>query len=201
MRTSMWSLTIILICVFLQACSKGPGENPSPSVSKYNSSGVVKGIDSAAHMVTLDHKDIPGYMSAMEMSFPVVNTTLLTGLAVGDNVAFDLERTGNKVSIVSITKMPGTVAVASGEQLFAANCAECHGAKGEGAKKGIPLISGHALAHSEEEYVQQVVSGKANKMPAFREKFTDDQIAAIVKYVRTVIQAEVKPEQRAHHDH
>jgi mono/diheme cytochrome c family protein len=183
------------------SCSKSVPANSNAVKKVYNSTGVIKAIDVNTNKVTIDHKDIPGFMSAMEMTFPAENASVFDGFAVGDTVAFVLEKSGGKVSLVNMTKAAVTGPGANGERLFASNCAECHGAKGEGAKKGIPLISGHALAHSEEEYVQQVLNGKADKMPAFRDKLSDEQIDAIIKFVRTVIQADVKPEERKPHPH
>jgi mono/diheme cytochrome c family protein len=199
MKTSAKATAVfaMLTFIFAASCSKSVSINSNAEKQTYDSTGVIKAVDPKTLSVTIDHRDIPGFMSAMEMTFPAANASLIENIAVGNSVAFVLERSSGKVVLVSLTKLPDTVTV-NGEPLFEANCARCHGAKGEGAKKGIPLISGHALAHSEDEYIQQVVGGKAGKMPAFRDKLSDEQIAAIVKYVRTVIQADVKPEQREH---
>ena len=76
-----------------------------------------------------------------------------------------------------------------GAELYKTNCAACHGTSGEGGKKGIPLVSGHALHHTEADYVEQVKDGKDKKMPAFKDKLSPDEIDAVVKYVRNVVQA------------
>jgi mono/diheme cytochrome c family protein len=190
----------LLVCFAAVSCSKSVSNETSGEKKVFNSTGVIKAIDLNALKITIDHQDIPGYMATMEMSFTLANAAVADGIAVGDKVAFVLERADGKVKLTRMSKIVETAA-ANGAELFASNCAECHGAKGEGAKKGIPLISGHALAHTEEEYVQQVVNGKANKMPSFREKLNDEQVAAIVKYVRTVIQAAATDEQRTEHKH
>lgn len=97
-----------------------------------------------------------------------------------------------------MTKVEGMARI-DGAEVFEASCSECHGAKGEGTKKGIPLTSGQALAHSEDEYIKQVINGTPYKMAAFRDKLSPEQIAAVVKYLRTEIQSDVTPEQREHH--
>lgn len=79
-----------------------------------------------------------------------------------------------------------------GAELYKTNCAECHGASGEGGKKGIPLVSGHALHHTEADYIEQVRDGKDKKMPAFKDKMSPDEIDAVVKYVRNVVQAGIE---------
>jgi len=205
-KVLVFTVTIVVTGILSVSCSNVSPANSTGTTSAnsaadkktYNSTGVIKAFDPGALLVIIDHEDIPGFMSAMEMSFPVANAAVLNGIAAGDKVTFALENTGGKVSVVSMTKVAGAAAAINGEQLFAANCAECHGAKGEGLKKGIPLISGHALAHSEAEYVAQIENGKKDKMPAFHDKLSGDEIAAIVKHVRTVIQSGVTPEQREH---
>jgi Cu(I)/Ag(I) efflux system periplasmic protein CusF len=197
-RTS--ALILTLVCLVAVSCSKTDPAASNTEKKIYNSTGVVKAVDLKNNKVTIDHQDIPGFMSAMEMTFSVASAPLLDGMAAGDRVAFSLERSGGKAAVINISKISETPPV-DGAAVFAGNCAKCHGPKGEGTKKGIPLISGHALAHTEEEYVQQVVNGKPNKMTAFRDKLTDKQIAAVVKHVRTVIQAGVDPDQRKPHQH
>jgi mono/diheme cytochrome c family protein len=188
---------ILAVSVFI-SCSKPAAVNVTVEKQTYNSVGVIKKLDATAGKVTLDHQDIPGYMSAMVMSYTVAQPNLMDGLEVGDQVSFVLERTGENVAIARMTKVEGMARV-DGAQIFAASCSDCHGAKGEGDKKGIPLTSGHAVTHSEEEYVKQVMQGTPKKMPAFKDKLTPEQIAAVVKYLRTEIQAGVTPEQREHH--
>jgi cbb3-type cytochrome c oxidase subunit III len=183
------------------ACSRATPDNSNVDKKLYNSTGVIMAIDTNALKVTINHQDIPGYMSAMEMTFSAADKSVIEGLAVGDNVAFNLERTGMKVTLTKITKTTPTAATVDGSQVFASNCSECHGAKGEGSKKGIPLISGHALGHTEMEYIEQVNNGKTGKMPAFHEKLSAEQVAAVVKYVRSELQAGVTDEQRKEHHH
>ncbi|MEZ5428676.1 MAG: copper-binding protein [Pyrinomonadaceae bacterium] len=180
------SLTLFLAC---QAGSDAE-TNPNSPVNRtetqtYKSTGVIKKIDAEKGEITIDHEDIPGYMSAMEMTEPVADKKMLEPLKAGDKVDFEIERTGPEVIVTKIAKTGG---VLSGSEIFKTNCAECHGEKGEGAKKGIPLVSGHALHHSESEYVEQVKNGEEDKMPAFRDKLSEEEIAGVVKYVRETLQ-------------
>ena len=94
-----------------------------------------------------------------------------------------------EVAVESVPVVSATVATADGAELYRANCAVCHGAKGEGDKKGIPLISGHALNHTEAQYNAQIRFGKGTKMPAFKDKLTAEEISATVNYVMNTIQA------------
>lgn len=165
----------------------------------YKSVGVIKNIDAGSGRVTIDHEDIPGYMAAMEMNEPVGDKSILTNLKVGDKVDFEIERTGSKVTVTKLNKI-GEVALLNGAEIYKANCAECHGANGEGAKKGIPFTSGHALHHSESEFIEQVTNGEGKKMPAFKDKLATAEIAEVVRFVRTEIQkGAVKEEKGGHH--
>lgn len=199
-RSAGPAMLATLICIFTVSCSKSGSISSNSNNPTYSSTGIIKAIDTGNAKVTIDHQDIPGFMSAMEMEFPAKDASVFSGFSAGDKVAFSIVRTGSRVPLVSMTKASDTPAI-GGAEMFASSCAECHGNKGEGTKKGIPLISGHALAHSEKEFVEQVTNGKANKMPAFREKLTDEQIASVVRYVRDVIQKDLKKGADIKHKH
>lgn len=196
-RVILYTFVLAVVLAATIACSKAGMPSNSAPDGIFNSTGIIKAIDAATSKVTIDHQEIPGYMAAMEMTFTASNATVYEGIAVGDKVAFVLERKDGKMLLTRMSKMVETVA-ANGAELYAANCAICHGLQGQGDKRGIPLVSSHALGHSEEEYVNQVMNGTPGKMLPFREKLNDEQVAAIVKHVRTVIQADIKPEQREH---
>jgi mono/diheme cytochrome c family protein len=190
------SKPIAVLALFASVLTWACAESSGPVT--YESTGVITAIDVGRGSVTIDHKEIPGYMAAMEMSFPVSAPLVTDGFAVGDNVAFVLRKNEDKAALVKMTKAADTIKV-SGSDVYAVNCSECHGPGGEGTKKGIPLISGHALAHTEKEFVEQVRNGEDDKMPAFRDKLSDEEIAAVVKYVRTVVQAGAKPDPKHKH--
>jgi mono/diheme cytochrome c family protein len=48
----------------------------------------------------------------------------------------------------------------AGKEAYLANCARCHGDRGQGTAKGIPMTSGHAIAHSADEYIKQIENGQ-----------------------------------------
>lgn len=197
---------IFAVAAFIFACTNQEPlkpVSPNAELHYYQSKGVVKKIDAENGKLTVDHEDIPGYMPPMEMTEPVKDKAMLETIKVGDKVDFEIERIGSNITYTKLTKT-GEVAVINGAELFKANCAECHGANGEGAKKGIPLVSGHALHHSEDEYIKQVTNGEGNKMPAFKDKLKPDEITEVVKFVRTVIQKNSPKEEKDddhHHSH
>ena len=100
------------------------------------------------------------------------------------------------VSIAPTPNLSESPAAVDASAIYRANCSECHGAKGEGAKKGIPLTSGHGISHTDVEMAEQVINGQDPKMPAFKGKLSPPEIAAVVTYVSTVIQAGITTDQR-----
>lgn len=57
---------------------------------KHEVTGLLLSVDSARHTITVSCKEIPGYMEAMVMSFPVKDSTLPQGLQPGVMVDFTL---------------------------------------------------------------------------------------------------------------
>jgi mono/diheme cytochrome c family protein len=64
-------------------------------------------------------------------------------------------------------------------KLFAGSCGWCHSKGGREAGKG-PMLMGTELTDA--QIIARVRSGKTGQMPAF--PFTDDQLRAIVAYIR-----------------
>jgi len=67
----------LFLAVLPLGCSKretaGPvkGSAPSASAQRYDLRGIIRGVDAEKREVTVEHEEIPGYMDAMTMSFPV----------------------------------------------------------------------------------------------------------------------------------
>jgi mono/diheme cytochrome c family protein len=85
--------------------------------------------------------------------------------------------------------------------LYAKNCQECHGAKGDGGpvklqdgtKLKVPsLREGHALRHPDSDFVKQITKG-GDGMPAFKDKLTQQQIDDMVRFVRQEFQGGQTP--------
>ncbi len=205
-RLKFFVFLIFSIGIFAFACQTNNETNKTESLSQseekqtYKAIGVVKSVDTDAGKITIDHEDIPGYMAAMKMNEAVSDAKMLETIKPGDKVEFELERTGAKIVITKLTKI-GEVVIINGGELYKTNCATCHGGIGEGAPKGISLLKGHAVSHSEKEYIAQVLNGKDKKMPAFKDKLSAEQIAAIVKFVREDLQKDVSAEERISHQH
>ncbi|MGH7024459.1 MAG: c-type cytochrome [Caulobacteraceae bacterium] len=76
------------------------------------------------------------------------------------------------------------VARQDGQAVYAANCAACHQASGAGIKGAFPALAGDAfVAGDPARLIGRVLAGKS-AMPPFAASLSDDQIAAVLTYVR-----------------
>ena len=81
--------------------------------------------------------------------------------------------------------------LARGEQLYAENCAACHGANGEGhIVPEAPALNDreHAWHHADGQLQRTILDG-GQIMPPFRETLTAQDAAAIISYIQTWWQA------------
>ena len=74
-------------------------------------------------------------------------------------------------------------------KLFATTCGWCHLGGGRHPGKGSRLMGTES---SDAELIARIRNGKVGQMPAFRGAFTDEQLQAIVAYIRNL-----KPEPQA----
>jgi Cu/Ag efflux protein CusF len=75
------------ICV--TSCAKPTAAAPR----SWHATGAVRGFGPARAYVNIAHDDIPGYMTAMTMSFEPERPQMLDGVSVGDRVAIDFFET------------------------------------------------------------------------------------------------------------
>jgi cytochrome c oxidase subunit 2 len=72
---------------------------------------------------------------------------------------------------------------ASGEQVYEANCARCHGPNGEGGV-GMPLGDGAVADSLTLEGQIEVITEGRNAMPAWGEQLSEAEIEAVAVYER-----------------
>jgi mono/diheme cytochrome c family protein len=101
-------------------------------------------------------------------------------------------------------QQPDPQLLALGRDLYATHCAACHGAELEGQPNWqVPLpdgrmpappldASGHAPHHPEQQLFQvvkggmaSVNGGKPTDMPAFGDVLSDEEIGAVLAYIRS----------------
>ena len=76
--------------------------------------------------------------------------------------------------------------MAKGEQVYAANCAACHQANGQGLPPAFPSIKGSAIATGDPAgHISLVLNGKAGTaMAPYRDILNDADLAAVLTYQR-----------------
>lgn len=82
-------------------------------------------------------------------------------------------------------------AQSAGETLFKSKCAVCHGADGKGEvpmgkKLGARNLGSPEVQAQSDAQLSAVLTKGQNKMPAYGEKLTGDQINDLIKYIRSL---------------
>jgi len=74
---------------------------------------------------------------------------------------------------------------AGGAALYAQHCASCHGGDGQGMGAVFPALAGNKALADGRYVVDVILHGKpGTSMPAFGDRFSDEQIAALASYIR-----------------
>jgi mono/diheme cytochrome c family protein len=91
---------------------------------------------------------------------------------------------------------PAAVVVARGQAVYASRCAECHGSDGKGMPTAYPPLAGNASIQMDVSVnpLRMVLNGgyppqtsenaRPYGMPPFAQVLSDDDIAAVVTYIR-----------------
>jgi mono/diheme cytochrome c family protein len=95
----------------------------------------------------------------------------------------------------SAAATPSVDELAAAGQRYQKLCMGCHGEQGEGGTKTIEgktlkvpsLKTGHAIEHSDQQLVKQVLNG-GDGMPAFKDKVSTAEAAELVRFVRREFQ-------------
>lgn len=82
-------------------------------------------------------------------------------------------------------------AQSSGETLFKIKCAVCHGADGKGdvpmgQKLGAHNLKSPEVQSQSDAQLTAVLTKGQNKMPAYGNKLTGDEITDLIKYIRSL---------------
>ena len=93
------------------------------------------------------------------------------------------------VSTLQASPGPDKAATASA---FRTKCAMCHGPDGAGSAVGksmnVPDLRSSVVQNTADGELAQIISNGKGGMPAFRSSLSDDQIHALVTYVRSLHQ-------------
>lgn len=94
-----------IICAAVIVSHKQPRSVVPAHARTFQVHGQIRAVDPAQRMIRIAHEEIPGYMPAMTMPFTVKNADILTGLAVGEAVQFELVVTEDDAWISHIEKI------------------------------------------------------------------------------------------------
>ena len=95
-RTAILTAEVVCLCFLSMACASPASQStaqpqaqsqPLPAQQKqYDLKGKVVSVDKPGKTVAVAGEDIPGFMAAMTMSYPVKNEQLLESLSPGDQI-------------------------------------------------------------------------------------------------------------------
>src|SRR4051794_38591453 len=96
----LFSILLLIMAVVITGCPTG---TTTAKEKIYDIKGKVLSVDAKGKSLKLDHDEIPGYMSAMKMSFDVADPKLVGGIKEGDQVQGKLKvRSGERDVITEL---------------------------------------------------------------------------------------------------
>jgi len=112
-RTCLASLLIAFAALLLAEISGCGGSQSQPPANserstnaspekRYHLEGRVVSIDRQQKRVLVDGKDIPGFMAAMTMPYPVVDDQTLAKLMPGDQITAEVIASGSEIHLDNI---------------------------------------------------------------------------------------------------
>jgi protein SCO1 len=90
-RSALFLATLLALAgVAIAGCSKPAAQQSAKNVKRYHLVGKIISINAAQNTLMVDGQDIPGFMSAMVMPYPVLSASQLNGLEPGDEITADV---------------------------------------------------------------------------------------------------------------
>ena len=80
---------IVVLCLLVISCQPNNSENAA-ELKRYPLKGTIVSVDTGAHKATINHQEIPGFMGAMTMAYPVKNDAELQSVSSGDEITADV---------------------------------------------------------------------------------------------------------------
>ena len=78
--------------------------------------------------------------------------------------------------------------IAQGKEIYEANCAGCHRNNGEGLPNTFPALKGNPFVMGDEVALVRLLlegrQGKMGRMPAWKNRLNDSQVAAVATFIR-----------------
>jgi protein SCO1/2 len=102
-----WIAAACLACVLaLAGCggTKTDEAAKTAAAKQYQMRGEIMGLDAEGHVATIKHENIPGFMSAMTMGYPVKDPAEFSKLSVGEPITATVYVNGDDMWIGNIQK-------------------------------------------------------------------------------------------------
>jgi protein SCO1/2 len=96
---SRLAILILGVAFLAVAC----GNSTKQTGQRYHMEGKVVTVDRQNQALEVDHKEIPGFMGAMTMSYPVKTPFVLNQVSVGDQITADVVLSGGKYWLENVT--------------------------------------------------------------------------------------------------
>lgn len=111
------SRTLALLAVLVPALVAGCRQ-PKPAARDYTLHGQVLAVLADRNELTIRHDDIPGFMPAMTMNYPVADPALMKGRTPGETITATLEVTDMSGKLTAITHV-GSAPLPDGSNIAA----------------------------------------------------------------------------------
>lgn len=95
---TIWLVLALLVTLPLTACR---GTNQT-QVRRYHLKGTVVQVDKAQKHLVVNHEEIPGFMGAMTMPYPVVDAQTLEKVSPGDQITADVVVTPSEIHLENV---------------------------------------------------------------------------------------------------
>lgn len=135
------------------------------------------------HIVSFGRNNMPAHASQISVAdrWALVNY-------LRDLQRTEVARMGSFAELPEDPRRNSLVTAAYGQELFAENCASCHGADGSGQKAGVPTLHSPAvLAVADDAYYWDIITKgrKGTQMPGWSSSLTKTQIQSLIAFLRT----------------
>lgn len=126
--------------------------------------------------------EVKGTLLGLAAALGVLGVTLGLSASLRPRTVAGMKWAQQGPTVSVATVVAPTIEASRGRTLFEKNCAHCHGDEARG-DEGPNL---HNLGKSDDRIATIIKSGIKGEMPAFRKKFNDDDVLALVSYLRTL---------------
>jgi protein SCO1 len=100
-RAARLLLALAVFCGFVAAGCRGNSAGQSEA-RRYHLKGKVVQVDKAQQHLVIDHEEIPGFMGAMTMPYPVADAGTLEQVSPGDQITADVVVSQNQIRLENV---------------------------------------------------------------------------------------------------